>query len=94
MKNIKNIRDEIDTVDKGIVELIAKRSKLVHNLADFKSSIDEIKDKGRIDEVLQNVRGNAISLNLSPNLIEEVYSYIIDEMVEMEIAEFENKKVF
>jgi len=85
-------RDEIDAVDTKIVELIAQRNDYIKQIAHFKTSIDEVKAEDRINDVISRVRAQAIELELSPNLINDLYVRMIDGMVESEIAEFRNAK--
>ncbi len=85
-------RTKIDKVDEQIVALIAERNNYIKEIAHFKTSIDEVKAEDRIDAVISRVREQAISLDLSPNLINDLYVRMIDAMVESEIAEFNNAK--
>ena len=85
-------RNEIDKVDEEIVKLIALRNNYIKQIAHFKTSIDEVKAQDRIDDVISRVRRQAIDLDLSPNLINDLYLRMIDGMVESEIAEFQNAK--
>jgi len=85
-------RNEIDNVDKEIVKLIATRNDYIKQIAHFKTSIDEVKAEDRIADVISKVRAQAIELDLSPNLINDLYIRMIDGMVESEIAEFRNAK--
>jgi len=85
-------RDAIDTVDEEIVKLIAVRNDYIKQIAHFKTSIDEVKAEDRISDVISKVRAQAISLDLSPNLINDLYVRMIDGMVESEIAELRNAK--
>jgi len=87
-------REKIDKVDEEIVKLIAKRNDYIKEIAHFKTSVDEIKADDRIEDVISRVREQAISLGLSPNLINELYVKMIDAMVESEVAEFNNAKSF
>lgn len=89
---LSEARTEIDKVDEEIVKLIAKRNEYIKQIAHFKSSIDEVKADDRIADVISRVREQAISLDLSPNLINDLYVRMIDGMVESEIAEFRNAK--
>jgi len=89
---LKAARDEIDILDMQIVELIAKRNEYIKQIAHFKDSIEEVKAEERIAAVIARVREKAISLDLSPNLINDLYVRMIDAMVESEIAEFKNAK--
>ena len=85
-------RTEIDTVDQEIVKLIALRNNYIKQIAYFKTSIEEVKAEERISDVISKVRAQAIELDLSPNLINDLYVRMIDGMVESEIAEFRNAK--
>lgn len=89
---LSEAREAINMVDKEIVNLIAIRNNYIKQIAHFKTSIDEIKEQDRIDDVINRVRTQAIELDLSPNLINELYLRMIDGMVESEIAEFRNAK--
>ena len=89
---LNEARAKIDTVDEQIVALIAERNNYIKQIAHFKTSIDEVKAEDRIDAVISRVREQAISLDLSPNLINDLYVRMIDAMVESEIAEFNNAK--
>lgn len=87
-------REKIDQVDEEIVKLIAKRNDYIKQIAHFKTSVDEIKADDRIEDVISRVREQAIALDLSPNLINELYVKMIDAMVESEVAEFNNATSF
>jgi len=91
---LEEARKKIDIVDEEIVELIAKRNEYIKQIAHFKTSVEEVKAEERISDVISRVREQAISLGLSPNLINDLYVRMIDAMVESEIAEFKNAKSF
>jgi isochorismate pyruvate lyase len=92
--SLEETRTEIDKLDNQIVELIAARNAYVKQLAHFKNSVDEIKSEERIADVISRARAKAIELDLSPNLINELFIRMIDEMVDSEVAEFKNAKNF
>jgi len=92
--SLEETRTEIDKLDIEIIELIAMRNAYVKQLARFKNSIDEIKSEDRITDVISRARAKAIELDLSPNLINELFIRMIDEMVDSEVAEFKNAKNF
>ena len=92
--SLDEARAEIDKLDEKIVELIAARNAYVRQLAHFKNSIDEIKAEDRISDVINRARAKAIELDLSPNLINDLYIRMIDAMVDSEVAEFKNAKNF
>ena len=90
--SLGQVRDEIDKIDEQILELIADRKNYVRQAAKFKHSIEEIKADERVSAVINNMRHRALSLGVSPNLVTEIYTKMIDDMVETEIAQFQNTK--
>lgn len=90
--SLEEVRDAIDLLDTQIIELIAKRNSYIKQAAGFKESVKEVKAEDRIDDVVQRARTKALELNLSPNLVEDLFRMMIDEMVATEIAEFRNAK--
>ena len=92
--SLKEVRDEIDILDDKIVELISQRSHLIRQAAAFKNSIEEVKEEDRIDFIMQKVRKKAIALDVSANMISDLFRIMIDEMVETEISEFRNAGTF
>ncbi|MBL1243043.1 MAG: chorismate mutase [Sulfurimonas sp.] len=93
-KTLEEVRTEIDTIDTKLVEIISERSHLIRQAAGFKNSVEEVKAEDRIEFILQHVRQKAIALEINPNMISELFTIMIDEMVEMEISEFRNSNVF
>ena len=93
-KSLEEVRIEIDLLDDQIVDLISQRSHYIRQAAGFKNSVDEVKAEDRIDYIMQRLRHRAIQLDVSPNMITDLYTIMIDEMVETEIAELRNKDVF
>jgi len=93
-KTLEEVRTEIDTLDDEIVELIGARNSYIKQAAKFKDTVDEVKNPERIGEIIAKVRHKALGLGMSANLLEEIYTIMIDEMVESEIAEFRNSSVF
>ncbi len=91
---LEEARQKIDEVDEEIIKLIAKRNDYIKQIAHFKTSVDEVKEEERINDVISRARQQAIDLGLSPNLINDLYVRMIDAMVESEIAEFNNAKSF
>jgi isochorismate pyruvate lyase len=90
--SLADVREEIDKLDDQIVELIAKRNNYIKQAARFKETVEQVKAPERIDDVIQRMRRKALELDLSPNLVADLYRMMIDEMVETEIAELRHAK--
>ena len=92
--SLQEVRDEIDKIDMKLVNLISERSHLIRQAAAFKNSVNEVKAEDRIDDIMQRVRKRAIELNINPNMMSDLFTIMINEMVETEIAEFRNDGKF
>jgi isochorismate pyruvate lyase len=90
--SLAEVRQHIDRLDDQIVELIAARNGYVKQAANFKHSIEEIKANERMEAVMDRVRSKAMEFGVSPNLMTNLYTTMIDAMVEAEISEFQNAK--
>ena len=91
---LEEARKEIDKVDEKIIEFIAIRNNYIKQIAQFKNSVEEVKSEERISRVVGHARSKAIELELSPNLIQDIFVRMIDEMVETEISALQNSKAF
>ncbi|MGE4295803.1 MAG: chorismate mutase [Campylobacterales bacterium] len=97
MKNcdsLEAVRDQIDTIDEQIAELIGLRNAYVKQAAKFKRSADEVKAEDRVRAVINKARERGIQRGVNPNLMEELYRLMIEKMVETELAEFQNRREF
>ena len=92
--SLEEVRNEIDLVDDQLVELISQRSHYIRQAAGFKNSVDEVKADDRVEEIMQRVRKKGIALNINPNMLSELFTIMINEMVETEISEFRNNGTF
>jgi len=92
--SLEEVRTKIDLLDTDLVDLISKRSHLIRQAATFKNSVDEVKAEDRVSFIMQKVRHEAITNEVSPNMVSELFTIMIDEMVETEISEFRNASSF
>lgn len=91
---LTSIQEEIDILDDKIVELISQRSHLVAKASSCKNPVEEIRAQGRVEFVTQKVRKKAIELGISPNMVADLFTIMVNEMVEDEISEFRNTDTF
>ena len=77
---MKDLRQQIDQIDRKIIKLLAERMDLVKEIAKFKKTSElRIQDKKREQEVLKNLKEFGKTKKLSPKFIEEVYKKILTE---------------
>ena len=84
-KNIEEVRENINRIDREIVNLISQRSRYVSQAAKFKKTTEDVKAPSRVEEVLSKVRGIAVEHDLDPDIVEKVYRTMIACFIDYEM---------
>ncbi len=80
MTILESLRQEIDAIDRSILENAAKRLKLVDQISAFKASGQiPVRDFGREKQCLDMAKKNAKSLGLSSDFAEKMIEQLIRE---------------
>ena len=90
-ENMEELREEIDLLDNELLSLFAKRFKFIEDAALIKNNINEIRDNARIEKIVSRVRDLAKTNNLSEDIIEELWRFIIELSIKHEKQMFMNK---
>lgn len=85
--NLQEVRQQIDTVDRAIVSLIAERGLYVQQAAGFKRSDEEVEDGKRVDQVMRRVTRLAGELGADAALTAKIYRAMIAHFIESERSE-------
>ena len=92
-ENIQEIRDAIDTIDQGILQLFVERLEYVKEIVKFKRPDEEgIIARDRKEEVLKLRKEWAKEGGLDPKLIEDIFRLVIDKNIEIQL-EINNSKI-
>ena len=77
--SLEELRDEIEEIDREIVESIARRTYVVESIAEVKKERGmEIHDPKREEVVLDRVAERAESLDVDPEDVREVFELLMD----------------
>ena len=90
-ENMEELREEIDLLDNELIGLFAKRFKFIEDAALIKNDINEIRDNARIEKIVSRVRNLAKTNNLSEDIIEELWRFIIELSIKHEKQMFMDK---
>lgn len=78
MSDLKTLREKIDSIDDGILDLLVKRFKIIESVANFKKINNiEVVQNSRIDEIIKKVRNKASKNAINPLIFEKIYLNII-----------------
>jgi isochorismate pyruvate lyase len=78
VKNLADVRANIDSLDAKIVPLLCERLYFVTQAAQFKPSVAGVVVPARVEEIIAKVRAAASARDTSPDTLERVYRAIID----------------
>jgi isochorismate pyruvate lyase len=84
-KSIEEVRENINRIDREIVELISQRSCYVGQAAKFKKTTQDVKAPARVEEVILKVRELAVEKDLDPDIVEKIYRTMIACFIDYEL---------
>ncbi|RII33229.1 chorismate mutase [Clostridium chromiireducens] len=86
-ETLEEVRENIDRIDKKIIELIAERSKYVVQAANFKNTSEEVKASQRVEEIINKVRMLAKFHGVNSDMVENIYREMINSFINLELSE-------
>lgn len=89
--NMQEIRAEIDSIDRNIISLIGKRYQYVKAAAKFKTSETSVKAPERFKAMLIERRAWAELEGLSPDMVEKLYSDMVNYFISEELKLFKKE---
>ena len=85
------IREDIDSLDKDILQLLKKRLNLIEQAALVKPERHQVRDKARIDEVIALIRREAQKANYPEDMAEVIWKNIIELSIDYEYDAYDKK---
>ena len=85
--SLAEVRQQIDQIDRALIELIAARQVYVDQAVVFKSSRAEAPAPQRVEQVIAKVRKQAAQQGTDPDLIEQIYREMIQHFIRRELKE-------
>ena len=82
---LAEVRDEIDRLDRQIIELIAERQRWVVVAGTLKTDEHAVRAPDRVAQVIAKVRGIAADTGASPDVVERAYRALIAGFIDLEL---------
>jgi isochorismate pyruvate lyase len=85
--SLQEVRENIDRLDRRIVELLAERGSYVKQAARFKKTTDDVKAPQRVEQVIAKVVALSAEVGAMPTVTEAVYRAMISAFINAELTE-------
>jgi len=89
--NIHEVRDEIDIIDREVIDALSKRFQYVIAAARFKTSEASVRSPDRFEAMLQQRREWAQESGLNPDVVENVYRDLVNYYIEEELKHYKSE---
>lgn len=86
------MREEIDRVDRLIVDLLKERTDYIRQAGLIKAGRDTVRDPWRIEDVITKVRSHVGKNPHEADLIECVYRHLIEQSIAYEFEVYDGRK--
>lgn len=83
---LNEVRLRIDELDRQIIALLAQRQTWVIRAGALKANEEAVRAPGRVEQVIQKVRGLAQEHGASPEVVEATYRSMISAFIDLEMS--------
>ena len=85
------VRDEIDRLDRALVQLLSERQRYIERAAQIKSDRAAVRDEARIEDVIGKVLAEAQRAGLNVEIAEPVWRTLVERSIAYEFKAFDEK---
>jgi isochorismate pyruvate lyase len=89
--NIHEVREEIDIIDREVIDALSKRFQYVIAAARFKTSEASVRSPDRFQAMLQQRREWALESGLNPDVVEKLYRDLVNHFIEEELKRYKSE---
>ncbi|NSL85802.1 isochorismate lyase [Chitinophaga solisilvae] len=90
-ESMEDIRTEIDRIDQTVIQLLGERYRYVQAAAAFKKDTAAVKAPARFEAMLVKRREWAVAAGLSPDVIEKMYTDLVNYFIAEELKHWQSK---
>lgn len=88
---LEEVRQNIDSIDRRLVGLIAERQKWVIAAGALKKDEQAVRAPARVEQVIAKVRALADEAGASPEVVENTYRALIAAFIDLELDQHRSK---
>ena len=85
---LNKLRKNLDNIDKQLIEIIKKRTKVIDNVIKIKEFKNQIVDKKRINVILKKIKKLSIKNKVDPKVTNRIWKNMIWSYIDYERRNF------
>jgi isochorismate pyruvate lyase len=89
--DLQEVREEIDLIDREVIDALSKRFQYVIAAARFKTSEASVKAPDRFNAMLQKRREWAQEAGLNADVVEKLYRDLVNHFIDEEMKHYKSK---
>lgn len=89
--SIHEVREEIDIIDREVIDALSKRFQYVIAAARFKTSEASVRAPDRFQAMLEQRREWALESGLNPDVVEKLYRDLVNHFIEEELKRYKSE---
>ena len=91
-RTMAEVRQGVDALDRALVAMLAERQRYMDAAARIKPGREQVRDEGRIEDVVAKVKASAAREGLSEAIAEPVWRTLVDRCIAYEFDVFDRLK--
>ena len=88
---LNKLRKNLDNIDKQLIEIIKKRTKVIDNVIKIKEFKNQIVDKKRINVILKKIKKLSIKNKVHSKVTNRIWKNMIWSYINYEMRNFKKK---
>ena len=91
IKKLNKLRKSLDNIDKQLLTIIKKRTKVIDSVIKIKEFKNQIVDKKRINVILKKIKKLSIKNKVDPKVTNRIWKNMIWSYIDYERRNFKKK---
>jgi isochorismate pyruvate lyase len=92
--DMTDLRAQIDALDRGLIAALAARQRYIERAAEIKRHRSDVRDEGRIADVLTKITAAAERNGLNVEIARAVWTTLMERSIALELDRFDRLQAF
>ena len=90
-KKLNKLRNQLDRLDNSLIKIIKKRTEIVKKVLKLKEYKNQIVDKKRIKDILNQIKKKSLKNKIDPKITNRIWKNMVWSYIDYEKRNFKKK---